>query len=204
MPIFALGLVLVAALIHALWNFVAKKSGGDVRFALLSNIALCIVWAPVGCGSSSATSPNLARCSGAWWPRAAPFTCVYYVTLLRGYRLGDLSVVYPLARGTGPLLTAFDGHHFSSAKRCGWSVGSACSGSSAASSSSRAARRCCGRFAGARTRRGTRAPACRRWLRRAHRRVHRGVHADRRLCGEARAACRRCSSTTSATWCGCR
>ncbi len=48
MPIFALGLVLVAALIHALWNFVAKKSGGDVRIALLSNIALCIVWAPVG------------------------------------------------------------------------------------------------------------------------------------------------------------
>jgi drug/metabolite transporter (DMT)-like permease len=32
---------------------------------------------------------------------------VYFVTLLRGYRLGDLSVVYPLARGTGPLITAF-------------------------------------------------------------------------------------------------
>jgi drug/metabolite transporter (DMT)-like permease len=31
---------------------------------------------------------------------------VYFATLLRGYRLGDLSVVYPLARGTGPLLTA--------------------------------------------------------------------------------------------------
>jgi hypothetical protein len=44
----ALGLVLVAALIHALWNYVAKQSGGDVRFALLSNVALLIVWAPVG------------------------------------------------------------------------------------------------------------------------------------------------------------
>ncbi len=48
MPTLAIVLVLVAALIHALWNFVAKKSGGDIRFALLTNIALCIIWAPVG------------------------------------------------------------------------------------------------------------------------------------------------------------
>lgn len=102
----ALGLVLVAALIHALWNYVAKQSGGDVRFALLSNVALLIVWAPVGgwfiwrdVSSFGPEQWGLITASGA-------IHVVYYVTLLRGYRLGDLSVVYPLARGTGPLLTA--------------------------------------------------------------------------------------------------
>ena len=106
MPALALGLVLVAALIHALWNFVAKKSGGDIRIALLSNIALCIVWAPVGLwfirrdvAAFGALQWSLVAASGA-------IHVVYFVTLLRGYRLGDLSVVYPLARGTGPLLTA--------------------------------------------------------------------------------------------------
>ena len=106
MPIFALGLVLVAALVHALWNFVAKKSGGDVRIALLSNIAQCIVWAPVGIwfiqrdvAGFGALQWSLVTASGA-------VHVLYFVTLLRGYRLGDLSVVYPLARGTGPLLTA--------------------------------------------------------------------------------------------------
>lgn len=107
MPAIAFGLVLVAALIHALWNFVAKKSGGDIRVSLLSNIALCILWAPVGVwfmwrdvAAFGALQWSLVAASGA-------IHVVYFVTLLRGYRLGDLSVVYPLARGTGPLITAF-------------------------------------------------------------------------------------------------
>jgi len=107
MPAIAFGLVLVAALIHALWNFVAKKSGGDIRVSLLSNIALCILWAPVGIwfmwrdvAAFGAVQWSLVAASGA-------IHVVYFVTLLRGYRLGDLSVVYPLARGTGPLITAF-------------------------------------------------------------------------------------------------
>lgn len=36
---------------------------------------------------------------------SATFHVSYFLTLQRGYRVGDLSVVYPLARGTGPLLT---------------------------------------------------------------------------------------------------
>jgi len=39
-------------------------------------------------------------------PRAACCTWVYYVVLLRGYRKGDLTVVDPLARGSGPLLSS--------------------------------------------------------------------------------------------------
>jgi drug/metabolite transporter (DMT)-like permease len=106
MSTLALSLVLIAAVIHAGWNFLAKKTGGDVRFALLTCIALTIVWSPVGlwfvwrdAATFGALQWGLVAASGA-------IHVVYYVTLLRGYRLGDLSVVYPLARGTGPLITA--------------------------------------------------------------------------------------------------
>lgn len=102
----ALGLVLAAAIIHASWNLLAKKSGGDVRFVLLTACAIAVLWAPVGLVVSARewqgygwTHWGLIAASGA-------LHVLYYVSLLRGYRLGDLTVVYPLARGTGPLLTA--------------------------------------------------------------------------------------------------
>jgi len=105
-PTVAFGLVLVAALIHALWNFVAKQSGGDIRFALLSNVALCVVWAPVGLAFAWRDVNDFGALQWSLVAASAAVHVVYYTTLLRGYRLGDLSVVYPLARGTGPLLTA--------------------------------------------------------------------------------------------------
>jgi drug/metabolite transporter (DMT)-like permease len=47
----------------------------------------------------------------AWWPLAASATihCFYAVLLARAYNLGDFSVTYPIARGTGALLAAFGG-----------------------------------------------------------------------------------------------
>jgi drug/metabolite transporter (DMT)-like permease len=105
-PTVAFGLVLVAAAIHALWNFVAKRSGGDIRFALLSNVALCVVWAPVGLTFAWRDVGDFGALQWSLVAASAAVHVVYYTTLLRGYRLGDLSVVYPLARGTGPLLTA--------------------------------------------------------------------------------------------------
>ena len=106
MPTVAFGLVLVAALIHALWNFVAKQSGGDIRFALISNVALCVLWAPVGLAFAWRDVGTFGGLQWSLVAASAAVHVVYFSTLLRGYRLGDLSVVYPLARGTGPLLTA--------------------------------------------------------------------------------------------------
>ncbi|RZL10469.1 MAG: EamA family transporter [Rubrivivax sp.] len=106
MPVDALILVLVAALIHATWNLLAKRSGGDVRFALFTSVAVAVVWAPLGvwvmwreAGGYGVLQWSLLAASGL-------LHVLYYVTLLRGYRLADLTVVYPLARGTGPLITA--------------------------------------------------------------------------------------------------
>jgi hypothetical protein len=48
MPLSALALVITAALLHAMWNFLAKQAGGDARFGLLSSILLMLFWAPLG------------------------------------------------------------------------------------------------------------------------------------------------------------
>ncbi len=106
MPLSALGLVILAGLIHASWNIVAKKAGGDTRFALLSGLMMMVFWAPVG------VTVGLSQI-GAWgwreWAVVASSGLVhagYFIMLLRGYRKADLTVVYPLARGSGPLLSS--------------------------------------------------------------------------------------------------
>jgi drug/metabolite transporter (DMT)-like permease len=106
MSAFAFSLVLVSALIHAGWNLLAKKAGGDVRFALMSQLAVALVWAPVGLWFAWHEAPGYGLLQWSLIVASGAIHVVYFVTLLRGYRLGDLSVVYPLARGTGPLLTA--------------------------------------------------------------------------------------------------
>jgi drug/metabolite transporter (DMT)-like permease len=111
MTALTLALVLASALVHATWNLWAKQLGPSVRSGPLMWLLTAI--------SSVAYAPFaltlLAR--GTWRPDATAiaFTVgsgmihvIYFVLLLRGYRIGDLSLVYPVARGTGPLL-AFAG-----------------------------------------------------------------------------------------------
>ncbi len=102
-------LVLASAVVHATWNLWTKQLGAGVRSApllwLLTAIS-SLAYAPFALGVYAA---------GDWRPDAGPLVLIagsglihvgYFVLLLRGYRAGDLSLVYPLARGTGPLLAA--------------------------------------------------------------------------------------------------
>jgi len=102
----ALALVLTAALLHALWNVVAKKTGGDARFALMAAVLLVVVWAPLGIWAGWQALPRWGRLEWAVLLASAVVHVVYFTTLLRGYRLADLTVVYPVARGIGPLLAS--------------------------------------------------------------------------------------------------
>ena len=102
----ALALVLAAALLHALWNVVAKKSGGDARFALMSAVLLVVVWAPLGVWAGWDALPRWGWLEWAVLFASAVVHVVYFTTLLRAYRLADLTVVYPVARGSGPLLAS--------------------------------------------------------------------------------------------------
>ncbi len=94
-------LVLLSALIHASWNTIVKSDVDRlVSFAvvMISGTILCLFVAPF-----------VAFPSGEAWIYIVASTIVhnfYYFFLLRAYAHGDLSHVYPIARGLGPLLVA--------------------------------------------------------------------------------------------------
>jgi len=104
MSLTALGLVLLAALLHAVWNLAAKKAGGDHRFAFIAALFAVVGWAPV---AGWVGLEEFARWSAWAWAvvlASAVLHLLYFTVLLTGYRRSDLTVVYPVARGTGPLL----------------------------------------------------------------------------------------------------
>lgn len=106
MPPGALALVLLAGLIHASWNIAAKKAGGDIRFAAFTTVILIVFWAPLGLWLAWRDVPAWSRVEWLLVAASAVLHCGYYLFLLRGYRKADLTVVYPLARGSGPLLSS--------------------------------------------------------------------------------------------------
>ena len=106
MPLTALALVLVAALLHAAWNIVAKKTGGSGHFVLMGAVFIIVLWSPLGvwlmwreAGQWSLRTWGVLLASGV-------AHLVYFNALLAGYRASDLTVVYPVARGTGPLVAS--------------------------------------------------------------------------------------------------
>jgi len=118
MPASALVLVVLAGLIHACWNIAAKKAGGDVRFSFFSSVVMMVVWAPVGLWLGWQQVPAWGLLEWALIAASGVIHAVYFIVLLRGYRKADLTVVYPLARGSGPLLSSlvailFLGEHIS-------------------------------------------------------------------------------------------
>ena len=102
----ALALVVLAGLIHASWNIAAKKAGGDVRFAAFTGLVTMVVWAPVGIWLGVEQVPRWGLLEWSLVVASAVVHTFYFIALLRGYRKADLTVVYPLARGSGPLLSS--------------------------------------------------------------------------------------------------
>ncbi|SDN48783.1 DMT family transporter [Polaromonas sp. JS666] len=106
MPLSALALIVLAGLIHASWNIAAKKAGGDARFAFFTSVMMMLIWAPVGLWASWGVLPRWGWVEWSLVAVSGVLHVLYYVVLLRGYRKADLTVVYPLARGSGPLLSS--------------------------------------------------------------------------------------------------
>jgi drug/metabolite transporter (DMT)-like permease len=102
----ALFLVLSASFIHASWNLLAKRIGGGPAVAWLLSTASLVIYAPAVLGYWLWWHPDVSALG--WWFMLGTgvIHLTYYLVLQRGYNVGDLSLVYPLARGTGPLLSA--------------------------------------------------------------------------------------------------
>ncbi|MEO8006898.1 MAG: DMT family transporter [Betaproteobacteria bacterium] len=117
MSSFVMGAVLFAALLHASWNAIVK-SGSDTFVDTLL----------VACGAALvalATLPFLPPPAIESWPYLAASVIlefVYYRLVAAAYRTGDLSYVYPIMRGSAPLLTALVAGFFVAERltRGGW------------------------------------------------------------------------------------
>lgn len=112
-------MVLVAALLHAMWNALVKKASD--RLLVLSSVALGqFIVGVVLIPFVRPPNPNS-------WPAigvSCLFHYLYYVFLFQAYRFGDLSQAYPTARGVAPILVAigaavFGGEYLSTPSLCG-------------------------------------------------------------------------------------
>ena len=107
MSLLPLSLVILAAFIHATWNLLAKRAAAaGPAFVFASNVITCVAYLPwvgwvLSHGAHVWSLPVIACVvlSGI-------FHLGYSLCLQRGYQVADLSVVYPIARGTGPLLSS--------------------------------------------------------------------------------------------------
>lgn len=94
-------LVLLAALMHAGWNFVVKASAD--RFLDYTGLAVA------GAAVAACLLPWLPLPAAASWPWLLTTTFIhvgYYLLLMRAYQHADLSLAYPLMRGSAPVLVA--------------------------------------------------------------------------------------------------
>lgn len=107
MPLSALALILVAALLHATWNIVAKKANGGAHFVLMGALMIFVLWSPLGVAMAWPVVPGWGWREWLLLLASGLAHLVYFNVLLAGYRASDLTVVYPVARGTGPLVSSF-------------------------------------------------------------------------------------------------
>jgi len=101
----ALALVLIAACFHASWNLLAKRVGGGATSVWLYDSVSLVVYAPVTLIVILVQHPHVDRLTLAFMVGSGLLHLGYFIFLQLGYRKGDLSLIYPLARGTGPLLS---------------------------------------------------------------------------------------------------
>jgi uncharacterized membrane protein len=105
-----MAVVAVSALLHVAWNVRLKTAGDPLRTATVGLLAASVGIVPAGVA--------------AWWLAGRPslpiegivlaltsgvLEAAYFVLLSAAYRRGDLSIVYPIARGTAPLLAVVIG-----------------------------------------------------------------------------------------------
>lgn len=99
----ALALVLAGASLHAVWNLVAKRASGGLPIVWLYGLVSLAVFLPIMFGAVGWAAVSLGAAAWLAIVVSAVLHVVYALVLQRGYRVADLSIVYPMARGTGPL-----------------------------------------------------------------------------------------------------
>jgi uncharacterized membrane protein len=101
---FAFVLVIVSALLHAMWNFTTKKVSGNLGVLYLGMAIASLVLLPFAVGSL--LSSGLVPIGYVFIIATGAIHAFYFLFLSRAYAHGSISVVYPVARGSGVVGTA--------------------------------------------------------------------------------------------------
>jgi len=101
----AIGLVLTSAVLHAFWNYLAKQASGGMPFVWLFGACSLTIYAPVVLFFIVVDPPQISVTGFAVIFGSAVLHLIYFLLLNWSYQIGDLSLVYPIARGTGPTLS---------------------------------------------------------------------------------------------------
>ena len=107
----AIALVLAAAVAHASWNLFGKQAAetGAAFFVWLLAVSAGIIYLPVVIVTVIITRPHLSGLNWLFLAGTGLLHGGYFLFLQLGYRIGDLSLAYPIGRGTGALLAAVAG-----------------------------------------------------------------------------------------------
>jgi len=105
MSLVALALVVVAALAHASWNLLAKRAVDCKHFNWYYSVGSVVLYMPLAVIAIRDFAPHASIAAVALLIATSVLHMLYSASLMRGYRASDLSIVYPVARGTGPLLS---------------------------------------------------------------------------------------------------
>ena len=105
MPPLALLAVLLAAATHATWNLYAKRAAKSQHFVWMYSVASVLLYTPVVAWILIFQRPHFELQHWMALLATGVLHLGYSLVLQAGYRASDLSLVYPLARGSGPLLS---------------------------------------------------------------------------------------------------
>jgi len=106
----AILLALVASALHGTWNVLVKVSGDPTTTLTRSTVAAALLITPPAFVAWLITGrPGLTAQAAALGAVSAALELVYVFLLSAAYRRGEVSVVYPIARGSAPLLAVLFG-----------------------------------------------------------------------------------------------
>ncbi|MBM3796568.1 MAG: EamA family transporter [Acidobacteria bacterium] len=102
----AIALVLAAACIHASWNLLAKRVRGGMETVWIYSAIGTVFYAPWALTEYSGAWARLGFREAVSLAGSCAWQMLYFICLQQAYKHGDLSLVYPVARGSGPLVAA--------------------------------------------------------------------------------------------------
>jgi drug/metabolite transporter (DMT)-like permease len=100
--------VLSASLLHAIWNLSSKRAADvDSTIFVWTNAAVSmVVFFPLVIYVFVVNHPTITSRDFIFFAGTGCLHTIYFLALQRGYRTSDMSVVYPIARGSGPVIAS--------------------------------------------------------------------------------------------------